>query len=417
VSAVRIDLPDRDGTLNPAGVSALALGAVECWLGFSTGYLLALLGLAATRRGDARTAEGDGEPQRAVVVVPAHDEAAGIADTVASLAAQAEVIVVADNCSDATAVVAATAGATVWERDAPDARGKGQALAWAFERLWHERPDTEMVVVVDADCIATTDLVARLDRALRDGAPAAQARYDVANPEASATAALRWAGFALMHRVRPRGRAALGLSADLFGTGMAFRAELLRALPWRSFSVTEDAEYHVRLVEAGHRVAYVGEAGVASPMPTTDAAAREQQLRWESGNAGLARATVVRLVRRGLRRRDPELLHAGLEQLVPPQALLLAADGACLVAGVALRRRAVVAGATLIAAGQAAYVLGGLRVAGAPPAVYRALLRSPALVARKLAVLLRVGSGRGATAWVRTERETPPTPVPDLVPT
>ncbi|MGI8779849.1 MAG: hypothetical protein ACR2L8_06710, partial [Solirubrobacteraceae bacterium] len=54
---------------------------------------------------------------------------------------------------------------------------------------------------------------------------------------------------------------------------------------------------------------------------------------------------------------------------------------------------------------QAAYVLGGLRAAGAPRAVYGALLQAPMLVARKLAVLLQVGAGRGATAWVRTERE------------
>jgi 1,2-diacylglycerol 3-beta-glucosyltransferase len=396
--------------------AAIALGLLQAWLALSTAYLVALLGLGALRRKRPR-AGAAGEPLRAVVIVPAHDEAAGISATVETLIDQdypsdrLEVIVVADNCADATAARAASAGATVWERAAPDARGKGQALAWAFERLWAERPETQLVALVDADCAASPNLLAAFDSALRSGAPAAQAAYDVANPEASATSALRWAGFALMHRVRPRGRAALGLSADLFGTGMAFGPELLRELPWRSFSVTEDAEYHVRLVEAGYRVAYVGEASVASPMPTTDAAAREQQLRWESGNASLARSSARRLLRHGTRRRDVHLLHAGAEQLVPPQALLIAANGACLMAGAARRRRSAVAGAAIVGVGQAAYVLGGLHVAGAPPVVYRALLRTPALVARKLAVLVRVGSGRGATAWVRTERE-PAAPAP-----
>ena len=387
--------------------ATVALVPLQAWLAVSTGYLLGLLALATLRRGRRPAAPAGGAPLRAVVLVPAHDEAAGVAATVGALLAQdtpAEVIVVADNCTDATAGRAAGAGATVWERTAPDARGKGHALAWAIERLWAERPATELVVLVDADCLASPNLVGALERAVRAGAPAAQAAYDVANPDASPAAALRWAGFALMHRVRPRGRAAAGLSADLFGTGMAFRADVLRDVPWTSFSVTEDAEYHVRLVEAGHRVAYVGEAAVASPMPTTHDAARDQQLRWESGNGRLARASAGRLVRAGLRRRDPHLLHAGAEQLVPPQSLLIAANGACLLAAAALgRRRAVLPAA--VGAGQAVYVLGGLRAAQAPSGVYRALLRSPVLVARKLAVLLEVGEGRGATDWVRTERE------------
>ena len=70
---------------------------------------------------------------------------------------------------------------------------EGQALAWAFERLWDERPATELVALVDADCAASPNLLAAFDRVLRAGAPAAQAAYDVANPEASATSAARTA--------------------------------------------------------------------------------------------------------------------------------------------------------------------------------------------------------------------------------
>src|SRR5207248_922915 len=83
------------------------------------------------------------------------------------------------------------------------------------------------------------------------GAEAVQVAYLAANPGESDAAALRWAGFALMNVVRPRGKSALGLSCGLLGTGMAFRAELLRRVPWRSRGLTEDLEEHVRLAEAG----------------------------------------------------------------------------------------------------------------------------------------------------------------------
>src|SRR5690348_3307893 len=68
---------------------------------------------------------------RFVVVIPAHDEEANVADTVASCLGMAyepsafRVVVVADNCTDATAGVARGAGAEVIERHEPLRRGKG----------------------------------------------------------------------------------------------------------------------------------------------------------------------------------------------------------------------------------------------------------------------------------------------------
>ena len=76
------------------------------------------------------------------VVVPAHDEEAGIERTVRSLLAldwpahRYRVLVVADNCSDRTAERARAAGAEVLVRDDPTRRGKGYALQRAFSGSW-----------------------------------------------------------------------------------------------------------------------------------------------------------------------------------------------------------------------------------------------------------------------------------------
>ena len=75
------------------------------------------------------------------VVVPAHDEEATIAETVRGLSVLAyprslyRVLVVADNCDDGTADAAARAGAQVLVRHEPARRGKGHALACAFEHV------------------------------------------------------------------------------------------------------------------------------------------------------------------------------------------------------------------------------------------------------------------------------------------
>jgi cellulose synthase/poly-beta-1,6-N-acetylglucosamine synthase-like glycosyltransferase len=387
----------------------VALAATQATTAAATLYLLGLLVASARRRGDPDRTPRDAQ-MRIAVLVPAHNEEDGVGSVVRSLLAQRydasrrEVVVIADNCSDATADVAAAAGATVWERDEPESGGKGQALAWALERLWSHRPDVEAVAIVDADCVASPNLLEAMDRALRSGMRAVQTRYVVSNPDASPTAALRCAGFALMHIVRPRGKQGLGLSCGLFGTGMAFRAELLREQPWTAFSVTEDVEYHLRLVAAGETVAFVDDAYVASPMPTTAENARQQQLRWETGNARLVREATL-LLAHGVQRRDWRRVATALDYLVPAQSLLAAGTALAGVSGLLVGSRRLALAGVLTAAGQALYVVGGLLSVRAPRSVWMALLHAPELVAAKLLQSARIATGRGADRWVRTARD------------
>jgi hypothetical protein len=367
-------------------------------------YLLLLLWAAAKARPrPARAPRG----VRLAVVVPAHDEEAGIETTVVSLrAAGATPIVVADNCSDATADRARGAGATVWERRDEERRGKGHALAWAFDRVLRELPETEGIAVVDADCTASPNLVEAMSTRIAAGARAVQASYVVANPEDSAASAARFAGFALVNHVRPLGRSALGLSCGLLGTGMAFDVRLLREQPWGAFGVTEDSEYHLRLVSAGERVEFAPEAWVASPMPVSLAAADVQRERWESGGWQLARSEAARLIAAGLRERDPSLVNAGVELFVPPQSILLAANASIAVAALMLRAPAAARVATAALTGQVAFVLGGLALVRAPAPVYRSLAMAPLLAAQNARLYSRLARGRRPSEWVRTPRVT-----------
>jgi 1,2-diacylglycerol 3-beta-glucosyltransferase len=348
-------------------------------------YLLALLAAAWRGMRAAPPPRGPGR-LRFAILVPARDEEAVIGDCLASLRAldhpadRFETIVIADRCSDATAAVAARAGATVWaRRDGDD--GKGAALAWALERLARERPRVEAVAMVDADCTVSPNLLAVFEAHLLAGARAVQAAYGIANPDASWVAALRYASLELMNVVRPLGASAVGASAGLYGTGMAFSAELLARRPWTARSLVEDREQHLSLVAAGERVAFAREASVRSPSPTTLGSSRGQQRRWEAGRAALIRTWLPTLLARGLRRRDAAQLHAAVDLLIPPQSVLLAAG----VAAATRRPRRPAALASL--AVQAAYVAGGLALVRAPASVWRALAVSPALAIFKLALL------------------------------
>src|SRR5204863_2660341 len=137
--------------------------------------------------------------------------------------------VVADNCADDTAMIAAAAGAAVLERVNPERRGKGYALDYGLRHL--ERNPPETVVVIDADCHIAPDAIDRLTRlCLQRGRPV-QALYLMhAPPGASLKLKISEFAWLVRNKVRPLGYHRLGLPCQLMGTGMAF--------PW---SVISDA--------------------------------------------------------------------------------------------------------------------------------------------------------------------------------
>lgn len=383
------------------------LAGAGALFGAATVYLLVLLLAALTAA--RRTAAGSGvAARRFIVLIPAHDEEHVLGATLDDLAlcdypsGLMRVVVVADNCSDGTAAVAAGRGADVMVREDPGLFGKGHAVRWALERLGAEGVIRDSVVFLDADCSPSPNLLSAFDARLQSGATAVQAAYVVANPDESWTAALRWASFALVGRVRPLGVDALGLSCGILGTGFVLAPDLLERVPWGALGLAEDQEYHLQLVAAGERVSYLDEAAVLSPMPTSLEASREQNLRWESGRWRLARTWTWRLTRDGLRARDPVRVHAALEGLVPPQAALLCAHTVLLGASTAIRARQARTIALLNLLGQAVYIFGGLRLAHAPPSVYRAMLLAPVLAVWKMSLHLRILLGRGPTHWLGT---------------
>ena len=101
-----------------------------------------------------RAETGRGPRGGAVILIPAHDEAAAIEGAVRSVSAQMSpadrLIVVADNCVDETAALARAAGAEVVERHDTTRIGKGYALD-AGLRFASESGPRDTIVFVDAD--------------------------------------------------------------------------------------------------------------------------------------------------------------------------------------------------------------------------------------------------------------------------
>lgn len=347
------------------------------------------------------------------VIVPAHNESGGIARTVANLQRldwprdQFRILVVADNCTDSTAESAAAAGAVVLVRTDAERRGKGYALAYAFE---HSRDEgfADAVVVVDADSEAAHGLLEAFAARLERGARAVQGHYAVLNPNATWRTRLMAIALGSIHMVRSRARERVGVSCGIRGNGWCVTHALLREVPYASFSLTEDIEFGIALGIHGHRVVYCEEARVAGEMVTGERAARSQRQRWEGGRFKLIRSEAGRLIGAAFHRRSLVCLDLALDLLVLPLSYLALGVVTLLIAGALasyfLAQPSILWLALADLAALVAYVLRGWKLSDVGARGLLDLLRAPGFILWKSLLMLR---GRRAQQWVRTDREGP----------
>jgi cellulose synthase/poly-beta-1,6-N-acetylglucosamine synthase-like glycosyltransferase len=348
---------------------------------------------------------------KVAVLVPAHNEGARIVPTLQDIKAQLadgdRLIVIADNCDDGTAAVAAEAGAEVVERNDRARIGKGYALDFGVRHLSARPP--AIVIVIDADCRLAEGAIEQLAAQCSASGRPAQALYLMQAPERSSlnyqVAAFAWR---VKNWVRPLGSSALGLPCQLVGTGMALPWDALRSIDLASGEIVEDLKLGLDLAAAGHAPVFCPSAVVTSEFPSSDAGAQTQRQRWEEGHVGLIMSAVPRMLLLGLRRRDKGLIAMALDLAVPPLALLML----LLLAALAITGLAAAAGLSplafqITAAASLAFALSSLvawwRYGRAVLPVGALLLIGPYVVA-KLWLYARLIAGRRAARWIRTDR-------------
>lgn len=278
------------------------------------------------------------------LLMPAHNEATGIAAVLQSLVPQlghgSRLLVVADNCTDTTAAIVRGFATTcefveVIERHNLQFRGKGYALDHGVRHLQINPP--EVVVVVDADCELapeSIDAVAQLCVASRRPV---QALYLMRSPP-DAGVKVRLAEFAWLvkNKARALGFQRLGLPCQLMGTGMAFTWQHISQAKLNTGHIVEDMQLGVDLALAGTPPLFCPDALVTSVFPATAEGLATQRTRWEHGHLGVILSQVPVLFWRGASRGNWALFAMAVDLCVPPLALLTLLAGAMLTASLVL---------------------------------------------------------------------------------
>lgn len=376
-----------------------------------------LAGLKNSRSVPEDKDASDPSRHRATILVPAHNEAGIIQDTITMLrlriAPEVNILVVADNCTDETASLARSAGADVLERQDESRRGKAYALAYGRDSLADNPP--ECVVVLDADCMLEPGSFELLcETAIQADAPV-QAT-NLIRGDRAAPPMVQISNFAMLVKnlVRQRGMTRMGGAALLTGTGMAFPWTIFAKAPLANADLAEDLALGVTLTRNGSVPVFVESAQVSS-----DAAAHRdtlvQRTRWEHGFVATARRYALPLILSGLRQFSGSQLFLGLHLLVPPLALLFALGFITLTATLLLG----VAGAGLgpaLLLGLAMSLAGIVTLLawmlhGRAVLTPGSLVRIPFYILWKIPVYLKL-IGNRETRWIRTRRDGEEAPDP-----
>jgi cellulose synthase/poly-beta-1,6-N-acetylglucosamine synthase-like glycosyltransferase len=263
-------------------------------------------------------------PFKLAVLIPAHNEAPVIADTLRVLLPQLSthdrLLVIADNCTDDTAAIARAAGATVVERRDSHLRGKGYAMDFGVRYLASNPPD--VLVTVDADCITQPGAIAALaHQAFATGQPVQSTYLMVAPENPSLKDSVSALAVIVKNWVRPLGLSQLGFPCVLSGSGMAFPWSIICNAPLAHSKTVDDMQLTIDLALVGHMVTYCPTARIIGRLMENQAA-RSQRSRWEHGHLDVIQTQVPRLLSAAWQQRRLDLALLALDLSVLPLSLL-----------------------------------------------------------------------------------------------
>ncbi len=237
-------------------------------------------------------------PVTVTVLIPAHNEERNIANTIASLREQHDpperIMVVADNCTDATEQIAHDAGVEVF-RTVDNVHKKAGGLNQALARVLPDLGENDAVMVMDADTVLDQGYMAEAKRRMSDDrALMAVGGLFYGEPGSGLLGQYQRNEYTRYSRdiARRRGRVfVLTGTASVFRsralrTVAASRGTLLPGIPGEVYdtqALTEDNEMTIALKSLGALMVSPRQCRVVTEVMPTWRHLWHQRLRWQRG--------------------------------------------------------------------------------------------------------------------------------------
>ena len=198
-----------------------------------------------------------------------------------------QVFVVAHNCTDKTAEIARSKGATVYEYNNPAERTVGYAYKHLVQKI-NEDYGTENYdgfFIINADNTVSKNYFTKMN----DAFVATEKKHIITSYRNSKNFADNYMSclyglyFITACRFEARGRTVCNCSTRVSGTGYVINSALLKD-GWDYVTLTEDWEFSDDNIARGSKIFYCDEAEFFDEQPTTVKVMLRQRMRWARGH-------------------------------------------------------------------------------------------------------------------------------------
>ena len=245
---------------------------------------------------------------RFAVTVAARNEEKVIGNLIESLRSsnypqdKIDIFVIAHNCTDNTAKVCKELGAKVYEYNNDKERTKGYALKYLFDRLKEDLTngieEYDGYFVFDADNLVSKNYFEKMNDAFEaNGENAIITSYrNSKNFGSNLMSGMYGMYFLYGCRYEMRGRAAVGMSSRVYGTGHLMSSKVLK-YGWPYVTLTEDWEFTADQLIAENKIKYCDEAVIYDEQPVDFGVMWTQRVRWQKGHLQVCATRTGKLIK------------------------------------------------------------------------------------------------------------------------
>ena len=227
------------------------------------------------------------------LIIPARNEEKVVAGLIESIQKnnypqdKLHIFVIAHNCTDKTAQIARSLGATVYEYDNPEENTMGYAFRHLFEcieRDWGTQ-NFDGFFMFNADNILDINYISKMNDAFEFyGRDSVITSYrNSKNFGTNLISGLYGMYFAVGCRLESSGRTVLGCSTRVQGTGYLINSSIVKN-GWPYVSLTEDWEFTVDQILYNSNIRYCDAAMFYDEQPVSVKIMWRQRVRWSRGH-------------------------------------------------------------------------------------------------------------------------------------
>lgn len=263
--------------------------------------------------------------RRFIVFFPAYKEDRVIASSVRSFLQQDyprekfDIIVISDQMQPATNEDLRSLPIRLLIADYQDS-SKAKALTMAVDSISGEHYD--VAVIMDADNLTSPDFLAEVNRAFHSGIKSVQAHRTGKNLNTDISI-LDGISEEINNGIFRSGHNALGLSAALSGSGMAFEADWFRQNVRLLETAGEDKELEVLLLQQRIHTTYLPQIPIYDEKTQKEEAISNQRKRWIAAQFGILRSSLCSLPK-ALCQGNLDYCDKIFQWMLPPRLIQLA---------------------------------------------------------------------------------------------